>query len=201
MATLRQSANVRLFGLKPYTANATNNQLTCINHNYILGEELSNYTQSQDPPAPLSTASTYFAIPIDANHLQLATSYDNALAGTAIDITDSGSGKHAVSRDIYTNEDFYEELFAEALLKIVYGYQTGTLTLVQINTGIGDKICTDNQVKEFCSRVKQSPRQMADKMLWGFSNHSNVAARFVFSTEADIEVAANALIKQEAASY
>lgn len=42
-------------------------------------------------PAGLSTATDYYVIVVDANTIQLAESYDNAVAGTAIDITDAGT--------------------------------------------------------------------------------------------------------------
>ncbi len=44
-------------------------------------------------PAPL-TATTYYMIVIDANTFYLATTLANALAGTKIDITDTGTGTH-----------------------------------------------------------------------------------------------------------
>ena len=42
-------------------------------------------------PAGLSTSTDYYVISIDANTIQLATSYANALAGTAINLTDQGT--------------------------------------------------------------------------------------------------------------
>jgi hypothetical protein len=45
-------------------------------------------------PAGLSTSTDYFVIPITANTFYLATSYANAVAGTHIDITDTGTGTH-----------------------------------------------------------------------------------------------------------
>ena len=45
-------------------------------------------------PAGLSAATDYFVIVLTANTFKLATSLANALAGTAIDITDAGTGDH-----------------------------------------------------------------------------------------------------------
>ncbi len=42
-------------------------------------------------PAGLSTSTDYFVIVVDANTIKLAASYANAIAGTAIDITDQGT--------------------------------------------------------------------------------------------------------------
>ena len=45
-------------------------------------------------PSGISAATTYYAIRISGGEIQLATSYANAMAGTAINITSSGSGVH-----------------------------------------------------------------------------------------------------------
>jgi hypothetical protein len=45
-------------------------------------------------PAGLSTSTDYFVIYVSATTFKLATSYANAIAGTAIDITDTGTGTH-----------------------------------------------------------------------------------------------------------
>lgn len=57
-------------------------------------------------PAPLLVDTEYFAIVVSATQLKLATSLANALAGTAIDLTDQGSGNrwlYPFSCGIYTN--------------------------------------------------------------------------------------------------
>ncbi|MBA7553142.1 hypothetical protein ES705_45729 [subsurface metagenome] len=43
-------------------------------------------------PSPFATGISYYAIRVDSNHIQVATSEDDALAGIQIDITDRGSG-------------------------------------------------------------------------------------------------------------
>jgi len=49
-------------------------------------------------PAPLVAATTYYAIRTGPAAYQVASSHVNALAGTAIDLTDSGSGTHTLER-------------------------------------------------------------------------------------------------------
>jgi hypothetical protein len=52
-------------------------------------------------PSGLATATDYYVIPYqfkETPRLYLATSLDNAIAGTAIDITTSGSGTHTIRR-------------------------------------------------------------------------------------------------------
>lgn len=48
-------------------------------------------------PAGLDDGGEYWAIRVDADSYKVATSYANALAGTAVDITDVGTGTHTVS--------------------------------------------------------------------------------------------------------
>ena len=48
-------------------------------------------------PAPLATATDYYLIRVTDGTYKLATSYANAIAGTAINITDAGTGTHTLN--------------------------------------------------------------------------------------------------------
>lgn len=48
-------------------------------------------------PAGLSLATDYYVIRVGDSTFKLATSYANAIAGTAINITDAGTGTHTIS--------------------------------------------------------------------------------------------------------
>ena len=48
-------------------------------------------------PAGLATATDYYVIVVDSDTFKLATSYANAVAGTQIDITSTGTGTHTVT--------------------------------------------------------------------------------------------------------
>lgn len=48
-------------------------------------------------PAPLATATDYYVIKVTDSTFQLATSYANAIAGTEIDITTTGTGTHTIT--------------------------------------------------------------------------------------------------------
>jgi hypothetical protein len=54
------------------------------------------YSTTNDPPAPLVEGAVYFAILIASPVIQLAMSPANALAGTAITLTDDGTGTHTI---------------------------------------------------------------------------------------------------------
>ena len=48
-------------------------------------------------PAGLATATDYYVIKVSDSTFKLATSYANAIAGTAINITDAGTGTHTIT--------------------------------------------------------------------------------------------------------
>ena len=51
---------------------------------------------NSDPPAPLATGTTYYAIRLSATTISVATTSTLATAGTVITLTDVGSGTHAM---------------------------------------------------------------------------------------------------------
>jgi hypothetical protein len=48
-------------------------------------------------PAGIGAGTDYWAIVMDADEVKLATSYANALAGTAVDVTTAGTGTHSLA--------------------------------------------------------------------------------------------------------
>lgn len=54
-------------------------------------------TSSGTLPAGLSLATDYYVIKISSTSMKLATTYANAIAGTAINLTDVGSGTHTIN--------------------------------------------------------------------------------------------------------
>lgn len=79
-----------------FTADSTTNQLTITGHAFNNGDgPVTPYTETGTLPtgSPAITALTDYWVKVDdANHVKLATSQANALAGTTIDITANGSG-------------------------------------------------------------------------------------------------------------
>lgn len=72
--------------------------------NILVGTRV-RLTTTTTLPAGLSLATDYFVIKTSDNAFKLATTYANAIAGTAINITDAGTGTHTISRLLprYTN--------------------------------------------------------------------------------------------------
>lgn len=64
--------------------------------NVLTGTEV-RLTTTTTLPAGLSLATDYYVIKVSDTTFKLATSYANAVAGTAINITDAGTGTHTVS--------------------------------------------------------------------------------------------------------
>jgi hypothetical protein len=79
------------------TVNITTNRITITSHGIPNGAR-GRLTTTGTLPSPFQLLTDYFAIVIDANTIQLATSYDNAIAGTAVDILDDGSGVHTFTQ-------------------------------------------------------------------------------------------------------
>jgi len=64
--------------------------------NILLGTRV-RLTTTTTLPAPLATATDYYVIKVSDTTFKLATSYANAIAGTAIDITTTGTGTHTIT--------------------------------------------------------------------------------------------------------
>lgn len=100
-----------------FTADATTNLLTyttTVNSpsNLLTGTRV-RLTTSGTLPSPLATATDYFVIRNNSSTCALATTYANALAGTAIDITTAGTGTHTLNWLLprYTNGAGVQAIF------------------------------------------------------------------------------------------
>jgi hypothetical protein len=64
--------------------------------NILVGTRV-RLTTTTTLPAPLALATDYYVIKVSDTTFKLATSYANAIAGTAINITTTGTGTHTIS--------------------------------------------------------------------------------------------------------
>jgi hypothetical protein len=92
-----------------FTADASTDIITMtstanIPSNILVGTRV-RLTTTTTLPAGLALATDYYVIKVTDSTFKLATSYANAIAGTAINITDAGTGTHTMSRLLprYTN--------------------------------------------------------------------------------------------------
>jgi hypothetical protein len=74
----------------------TGTDVVGVTHGMTTGEQLRYIVETGSAPGGLTANGIYYAINNGASSLKLASSYANALAGTAINITSQGSGVHSV---------------------------------------------------------------------------------------------------------
>jgi hypothetical protein len=87
------AANTRTF-----TANTTSNAITLDSAFSEVGEgDGVRVSTTTTLPAPLVAATTYYAIFGAKGELKLATTFANAIAGVAIDLTTTGTGTHTLT--------------------------------------------------------------------------------------------------------
>lgn len=135
--TTAQATTNTLVAFSTFTADASTDVITHSNIN------LMNYSKVQVSttttlPAGLSAATNYFVVKQSDLTCKLATSYANAVAGTTIDITSTGTGTHTINTLLprYTNgagvQAFFVNSNATALgaatpnLSLGYTRQDGT---------------------------------------------------------------------------
>jgi hypothetical protein len=80
------------------TANATTDVITATAHGKtVSGFQVMVSNSGGALPAGLSSSVVYYGIYVDANSFKLALSYADAIAGTAVNFTDAGTGTHTAT--------------------------------------------------------------------------------------------------------
>lgn len=80
-----------------FTALASTDVCTATAHGLLQAEAIQVSNSGGALPAGLSAATTYWAIVLDVNTFQLASTRAHALAGTNIDITTNGTGTQTMA--------------------------------------------------------------------------------------------------------
>jgi hypothetical protein len=83
----RSSVFVPNVNITAANVNITTEEITVPNHKYSTGFKV---LLTGTLPSPLAISTVYFVISINANTIKLATTLDNALSGTAINLTTTG---------------------------------------------------------------------------------------------------------------
>ena len=94
--TGNQATTNTLQSLGTFTADASTDIITHSNIN-ILPYTRVQFTTTTTRPAGLSLATDYYTIYVSDTTFKVATSYANAVAGTAVNITDAGTGTHTIN--------------------------------------------------------------------------------------------------------
>lgn len=84
-------------GIHTYSAEADDDIITATGHGWTTGDVVQVSNVGGGPPSGLSPATNFYVIRLTANTFKLATTFANALAGTAIDLTTDGFGTHTVA--------------------------------------------------------------------------------------------------------
>jgi hypothetical protein len=102
--TTPQSLTNTLSVTNNFTADASTDVCTHTFYN-LLAYTRVRLTTTVTLPAGLATATDYYVIKLTDTTCKLASSYANAVAGTAINITDAGTGTHTINTLLprYTN--------------------------------------------------------------------------------------------------
>ncbi len=79
-----------------FTAVAATDLCTATGHGLLTGDQVV-CTTTTTLPAGLATGTYYYVIKVSDNTFKLASSLANANAGTAVDITDTGTGTHSIA--------------------------------------------------------------------------------------------------------
>ncbi|MEQ1763211.1 MAG: hypothetical protein ABL984_08715 [Pyrinomonadaceae bacterium] len=90
---LTTSVTVTTPAAKTFTCVAATDLCTAASSGFLTGVK-GQGTTTTTLPAGLSTSTDYFVIFVTTTTFKLATSYANSILGTAIDITDTGTGTH-----------------------------------------------------------------------------------------------------------
>lgn len=104
---------------RTFTA-ATTDICTAAAHGYSTGYMLRLST-SGALPGGLSAGTDYFAIRLTADTFKLASTYANAVAGTAVDVTSTGSGTHTLTGDLVQPGIIYSDDSGATWTTLFYG--------------------------------------------------------------------------------
>lgn len=94
--TTAQNLTNTMASFSNFTADAGTDLCTHTNINLFPYTRV-RLTTTTTLPAGLATATDYYVIKVSDTTCKLATSYANAVAGTAINITDAGTGTHTIN--------------------------------------------------------------------------------------------------------
>lgn len=103
--------------------NTTTNVFTLTAHTFRTGQ-LCRLTTSSVLPASLLVNTDYWIIKVDANKVMLASTLKNALAGTAIDITTTGTGNQTFNVPKAT----FRQKIAHSQGSLFYGFKVSSHT-------------------------------------------------------------------------
>jgi hypothetical protein len=97
-------------------------------------------TTVNDLPAGFSIETDYWVIVLTSSTFKLATSYDNAIAGTAVSISDDGTGTHTYYSCVDGVNGWEEWMWLDVAVKVLLKQRSDISQLVGIRDGIAREI-------------------------------------------------------------
>jgi hypothetical protein len=82
---------------KEFTTTHASELVNCTGHGFKTGDRVRLTTSAADLPNGYAVDTTYYVIYVSADTLKLASSDANATAGTAVSISDDGTGTHTIT--------------------------------------------------------------------------------------------------------
>ena len=135
--TTAQTTTNPLIALTTFTADASTDIITVpTTNNNLLPYTTVQVSTTTTLPAGLAAATNYFVIKLTDSTFKLATSYANAVAGTAIDITSAGTGTHTINTLLprYTDGSGVQAMFLNSNATPL-GAATPNLSITYTNSG------------------------------------------------------------------
>jgi hypothetical protein len=88
--------------------NLSTDTITIPGHGFLQGELVQYDSQGQTAITGLTTATPYYIIFVNGDNIKLATTPENAIAGTAVNVTGAGVGTHKLTSLSKTPDGTYE---------------------------------------------------------------------------------------------
>ena len=128
------------FSVANASFNLSNDNITIASHGVNTGDLLT-YTQGSSPIGGLSTNVNYYAIKVDDNTIQLATTESNANSGNQIDLTSGGAGTHSLKTQgvaiSYILENDLESQFLAFTPNSAFSFSNGNIVVGSSTTARG----------------------------------------------------------------
>jgi hypothetical protein len=139
--TTAQATTNTLTGRGTFTADAGTDIITHSFYNLLPYSTVQVSNAGGALPTGLAAATNYFVIKVSDTTCKLATSYANAVAGTAIDLSDAGTGTHTLNTLLprYTNGAGVQAMFLNTNATAL-GAATPNLSIAYTNSeGTGSR--------------------------------------------------------------
>jgi hypothetical protein len=150
-----------------FTSTHASELVNSTGHGLITGDgPIRLRTTANDLPLGYSIDTDYWVIYASSSTFKLATSYDNAIAGTAVSISDDGSGTHTYYSCVDGVNGWEEWIWLDVAIKVLLKQRSDVSQLAGIKDGIAREI-----LAAAADRVKGDPARVTDggnnPLTWG----------------------------------